>query len=738
VTATMSGAEKINLGNIPAELTERPSWVLWRECRRNGKPTKVPYSCNGRKAKSNDPSTWDTLPTVLRSFEAGEYSGIGWMFSANGGLVGIDLDGCRNPDSGEISDWAASWIERFSTYTEISPSRTGVKLWCKGSNPKDSGGKKSLAEAPVSDKSPGVEIYDQGRYFAVTGWRLDGTPTTIEARQSVIDEFVAEYWPKPKANGSPCHDRPRRLDLIECCWKYVAKMPDAVSGQGGHNATFQAACVCFEFGLTDGEALEIMRRFNAMKTGDEPWTVKELQHKLNDAREKVTASGSFGSKTTQQSNGVAVDLSRIIQADDGDDDEPEPSQEIEFPAECIDQMPVMMRQTYDYAHANAIKWQPVLALAGTISLFGAVYGQRARDNYSTRTNLYVVNVAPAGAGKEAVRKAAKSLLLASGLDDVLGPERIGSSAGLVSMLADYPVRLVMLDEIGRFLKTIASGGKSPHLREIITVLMSIYSSSDTIWKGDAYADSRRNKIIDQPHCCLFATTTPRTLFDGLTHESLTDGFVSRLLVVQSGDYGTRHTPAGVEPPPSVVEHLRAWGDATKDPNKNLSELHPTARLIEKTPEAHERHEAYSDAVHARHGQESEIAAAIWARAPEKVGKLALIHACADAASPADAKIGIEAENWAIRLVNYATRLILQAATNNIASSGYEEDKLKLWRAIEDGMTMSKLTRKSQWLRAGLRAEILTDLQDAGAIVREDVGTAGRPKQVIRKRRATIA
>ena len=73
-------------------------------------------------------------------------------------------------------------------------------------------------------------------------------------------------------------------------------MPDAISGSGGHNATFSAACECFRFGLTDGEAAGIMQRFNAEKTGGEQWTERELSHKLDSAREKVTAAGEFGNK----------------------------------------------------------------------------------------------------------------------------------------------------------------------------------------------------------------------------------------------------------------------------------------------------------------------------------------------------------------------------------------------------------------------------------------------------------
>jgi hypothetical protein len=70
---------------------------------------------------------------------------------------------------------------------------------------------------------------------------------------------------------------------------YLAKLPPAVSGAGGHPATFRAACECVRFGLSDGDALALLREWNGTHCHP-PWTEKELTHKLNDAR-RVAAGG---------------------------------------------------------------------------------------------------------------------------------------------------------------------------------------------------------------------------------------------------------------------------------------------------------------------------------------------------------------------------------------------------------------------------------------------------------------
>ncbi len=85
-----------------------------------------------------------------------------------------------------------------------------------------------------------------------------------------------------------------KVSAIDRCRKYLAKMRDAISGQHGHDATHAAACECYRFGLSDDQALSAMQEFNATKTGGEPWTDRDLEHKLRDARAKVEAAGEFG------------------------------------------------------------------------------------------------------------------------------------------------------------------------------------------------------------------------------------------------------------------------------------------------------------------------------------------------------------------------------------------------------------------------------------------------------------
>ena len=147
--------------NIPMRLTERPQWVCWRLEERDDKTTKVPYIPGTmRRASSTDLMTWRTFSEALAAYEAGEppYDGIGFCFCSADPFAGIDLDGCRDPESGEISPWAQKIIDDASEgYVEVSPSGTGVHVIVEG-RVRDGG----IRRGPV-------EMYSRDRFFTISG-----------------------------------------------------------------------------------------------------------------------------------------------------------------------------------------------------------------------------------------------------------------------------------------------------------------------------------------------------------------------------------------------------------------------------------------------------------------------------------------------------------------------------------------------------------------------------------------
>jgi KaiC/GvpD/RAD55 family RecA-like ATPase len=298
----------IRFENIPSELRERQQWVLWTQITRDDKPTKVPFQIGGKPAKADDPSTWNTFENVISAYHRGGYTGIGYEFSADDEFCGVDLDGCYDPIAKKCADWAREIIALLGTYAEMSPSQTGVKLFLRAKSPFARGRKCELPDMPrVSDKTPAIEVYDHGRYFAVTGWLLAGQSRICEARQDQLDEIVAKYFANEPTSDheAPTLDFRSEGAIIERARKYIAKIPPAVSGQNGHGQTFHVACVLVcGFCLSEADAMTLMREYNG--TCQPAWSERELEHKVRSAAKQPGERGYL--RTTSPSRWQSIQV----------------------------------------------------------------------------------------------------------------------------------------------------------------------------------------------------------------------------------------------------------------------------------------------------------------------------------------------------------------------------------------------------------------------------------------------
>lgn len=288
--------------HIPMLLRERQQWVLWKTIQRD-KPTKVPFAIDGTPAKSNDPTTWTDFATVFAAYGRGGYDGIGYEFSKDDPFVGIDLDGCRDPETGALAEWARSIVLDFKTYAEVSPSLTGVKLFAAGRLLFKSGRKVELKDIErTCDKAPAIEIYDHGRYFAVTGMKLSGVAAEPQKCSFQIVSLCDQYWPAASAVADDFH---APQSVVERARKYCAKCPPAVSNQSGHNKTFHMACILvLGFSLDRSQALTVLSEWN--QTCQPPWSERELEHKIDDAFKQPGPRGYLRNVSPQRWESVAV------------------------------------------------------------------------------------------------------------------------------------------------------------------------------------------------------------------------------------------------------------------------------------------------------------------------------------------------------------------------------------------------------------------------------------------------
>jgi putative DNA primase/helicase len=164
-----------------AELAAIPKWVCWRAVKRGDKITKVPYTPAGSLASSTDPVTWSTFNECwTAAFADGHFDGIGIVLDGTDGLVGSDLDSCVQ--DGFIDNSAAETVALFNSYSEISPSGTGIRIICRGT---------TLEPGRRNGK---IELYSSKRFLTITGRHIPTAPEQIRDAQRAIDTLWAKHF----------------------------------------------------------------------------------------------------------------------------------------------------------------------------------------------------------------------------------------------------------------------------------------------------------------------------------------------------------------------------------------------------------------------------------------------------------------------------------------------------------------------------------------------------------------
>lgn len=706
---------------IPRQMIESPRWILWRLETRNDQPTKVPYDAKTlTHAKTNDTTTWcdyDTAADALKS--GGGFTGLGFVLGD--GFAGVDLDGCID-GSGKMLPWAVTIVRKLDSYTETSPSGTGVKVFIRATLEK---GHKKLLGSPVDGgKAPGLEIYGNGRYFAVTG-ETTFVSDDVEERQEQLDEIIAAHWPKRVTTVT------RSLpvtDAIERATKYLERVDPAISGQRGHDVTFRAACaLVLGFALSIDEAMPLLAAWNERCLP--PWSEKELQHKLDQANKQGGERGYL--LRDNRDDGVPVDLSGFLRLDDGQAQpvvvQPEQDTELPLPPGCG-----LMLEFIEHVNQTAMYEQPEIALAGALALMATLTGRKVRDEIGTRTNLYLLCCAPSGAGKDHARKCLKDLFQEAGVEavELLGPERLASHAGLISELKETPCKLFPLDECHRLIVTMKDA-KTPHLFNIGSLFLTLWSSSSGLWIGDAYGDRDKTPRIWCPHPVVFGSSTSEGLWQSLDSASLSDGLVARFAVFE-GRYQLPRRVSSVPFAGSLVDRVRWWSKFS--PGGDLGCVNPTPIALKSTPEASDRLYQHAYAIAEKRVREDHCHAALWSRANEKARKLALLSACSRAPIGVEpAEIDLDDANWGVVLANELTRRIIRKAERYVSENESERSSKRLVELIRQRggkMTLTDIAKSCRWLKSRERNELISSLAEGGIVAFEMTQTATKPVQSI--------
>lgn len=168
-------------------MRDKKIWLLWKLEEKDGKPTKVPYQINGRKASSIDKDTWSTYTDVNNA--RSKFDGVGFVFT--GSMLGVDLDHVL--EEGKFNEQTQKFLSAANTYVEISPSGTGLHALFNLTEPIE-----LLAHKHNNKDKTVFECYSEGRFFTYTGNRYSTQNVrTIDSREALeLLSLLGYPWKK--------------------------------------------------------------------------------------------------------------------------------------------------------------------------------------------------------------------------------------------------------------------------------------------------------------------------------------------------------------------------------------------------------------------------------------------------------------------------------------------------------------------------------------------------------------
>lgn len=669
---------------------------------------------------------------------------IGLACGKNSGVSVIDLD--VDPDNNE-NGWET--LKEFpdlpATIIADSP-RGGAHFIFSAEDP----------PANKNDFAKGIDIRGDGYYILLApsihpngkeyAWRAGHSPWDISP--APFPDFMRPAKPEVQPTPPPSRPvsyQPSRTPIEERARLYLQECDPAISGAGGHNRLLWAARAMVKgFLLPESTALYLLEtEYNSRCCP--PWNLADPRE-AKDFRRKVSeASRTYAQKPEgwlldeynlrsywsdndallDAGNQIAANLLRGISTP-----RPEPVEIPEEKREEIEhwllQPPGLVGDICNWINATALKEQPLLTLAASLTLCGAVMGRKVKDEWDNRTNLYAMSVAPSSAGKNHARKQVKRLIDAAGINELLGGEDVTSDAAIEKRMESQPVTFFLWDEIGHMMQSIRSSGSNPHLSKVLPTLMKLYSASGETYMGKEYATGDR-RSIEQPCCCLYGTTTPDKLVDGISTSEIKDGFLGRIMVFVSTENPKKDFSRAkvTDIPEHLVTAIKDWWMSEVVPGEGTPNItavtKPFQVTIPTTEEAQRRFLELEELAESRASntlEKSKGVDALWGKAGENARKIALIVACGDCGQ--DAVIDEVHADYACKLVSYLISRLADLVIKNVAESQFEKDKQYLLKTIKTagtkGISKSNLTRRTQKFDARQRENYLRDLVDAEEIV----------------------
>ena len=364
----------------------------------------------------------------------------------------------------------------------------------------------------------------------------------------------------------------------------------------------------------------------------------------------------------------------------------------------------------------------VLSFTGALALLAFLVGRKVQDKRDNRSNIYLIALADSGTGKDHPRKVNFNIAFRAGVAGAIG-DAFASGEGLEDALFMHPSMLFQADEFDCIFNTLKYS-KDNRAESINEKLLKFYGASNTIYplRKKASAKKKDGTVheiahIVNPNLVLLGTAIPQYFYESLSRRVLENGLVARCIIVEAGKRGEAGNPQPITPSDSLIR--AATYLANLDVNGNLTNEYPKPLIITETPEATAALREVQQECDRRYNfyeaQNEGAAKALWARAHEKVCKLAMLHGISS--NVYNPLITDKSVKWAWKFIDHLTRRMLYMADRYVYENIFDEKCQRAIRKLQEHggrLSHSKLLRLLHESADSMK-KIAETLQEKGTV-----------------------
>jgi hypothetical protein len=376
----------------------------------------------------------------------------------------------------------------------------------------------------------------------------------------------------------------------------------------------------------------------------------------------------------------------------------------------------------EYIMERSFVEQPVFAMSSSL-VFLATLVSRKLTFQNVTPNIYALNIADSGSGKDICQQSIKTLLAAANARHLIGAATYPSEASILVNLATQPSRIDIIDEASSFLKSASSGGAA-YQTGIGDLLCELYSCSNDHYLGKILASDGGKRVgeCQRPHLNILCSTTYKGLSEAINHSTLEKGLFARFLTFfGENDKPAKRIKKAVGIPSDLIDSLQHWVKFENPlANGNITNNHP-AFAVDITVEAdRELDDCFRSFDNMRLGTGSSgILRPVAARLYQQMLKLILLSAVSNTKVGTLPKVQVNDVKFGYALTMY----FYENVSKFIKDSLYENTRVRSLKKIlgfikeagPEGITSGELVKLCLTMSQSDRKEILIDLKESNQI-----------------------